>query len=225
NLMDQTTGAVTGQGSGLFYETLNPLLSEYNADFATSAPIEQLTMSQIAALLSEQSAWAANTGVTGYIQGNQVTITNSGSSAVTLPLSGIPSVGSSYGGNQSGWTSVPAGSTTYTAATTWPVDGLTVSLSPNSVTANATATPQATATVTAGGNPVAGDPIAFTSSDSGEKIGTVTDNNNGTYTATITSSTTVGSPTITATDAAVAPTATGTATLGQTAGAAASEKL
>jgi hypothetical protein len=225
NLMAQSTGSVNGEGDGLFYETLNPLLAEYNQQFASSAPIEQLTMTQIAQLLNEQSTWAANTGVTGYIQGNQVTITNSGTSAVTLPLSGIPSIGSSYGGNQSGWTSVPTGSSTYTASTTWPVDSLTVALSPTSVTANGTATTQATATLTADGNPVAGDPIIFTSSDTGEKIGTVTDNNNGTYTATITSSTAVGSPTITATDAAVAPNAVGTAALTQTTGAAASEKV
>jgi Invasin, domain 3 len=225
NLMAQTTGSTTGEGDGLFYETLNPLLAEYNQQFASSAPIEQPTMAQIAQLLNEQSTWAANTTVTGYIQGNQVTITNSGASAVTLPLSGIPSVGSSYGGNQSGWTSVPAGSSTYTASTTWPVDSLTVALSPTAVTANGTATTQATATVTADGNPVAGDPITFTSTDSGEKVGTVTDNNNGTYTATITSSTAVGSPTITATDAAVTPNAVGTAVLTQTAGVAASEKV
>jgi hypothetical protein len=225
NLMAQTTGSTTGEGDGLFYETLNPLLAEYNQQFASSAPIEQLTMAQIAQLLNEQSTWAANTTVTGYIQGNQVTITNPGASAVTLPLSGVPSVGSSYGGNQSGWTSVPAGSSTYTASTTWPVDSLTVALSPTSVTANGTAATQATATVTADGNPVAGDPITFTSSDTGEKIGAVTDNNNGTYTATITSSTAVGSPTITASDAAVAPSAVGTAALTQTAGAAASEKV
>jgi hypothetical protein len=121
NLMSQTTGTVNGEGDGLFYETLNPLLAEYKQDFASNAPIEQLTMAQIGTLLTEQSAWAANTSVSGYIQGNQVTITNSGTAAATVPLTGITTVGSSYGGKQTGWTSVPAGtSPALTSSTTWP---------------------------------------------------------------------------------------------------------
>ncbi|MGO9752880.1 MAG: beta strand repeat-containing protein, partial [Solirubrobacteraceae bacterium] len=121
NLMDQTSGNVNGEGDGLFYETLNPLLAEYNQDFASNAPIEQLTMAQIGTLLTEQSAWAANTSVSGYIEGNQVTITNSGSAAVTVPLTGITNVGSSYGGTQTGWTSIPTGtSPALTSSTTWP---------------------------------------------------------------------------------------------------------
>ena len=70
---------------------------------------------------------------------------------------------------------------------------ITVSLSPTSIPADGTTTSTATATVDdsamAG---VAGDAVTFKSSDTGEKISTTTDNNNGTYTATITSSTTVG---------------------------------
>ncbi|MBV9805737.1 MAG: Ig-like domain-containing protein [Solirubrobacterales bacterium] len=217
NLMAQHTGAVTGQGDGLFYETMNPLLAEYNQYFAASAPIEQPTMADIGTLLSEQATWGANTTVSGYIQGNQVTITNSGS-AVEAPLSGITTVGSLYGGTQSGWTSLPAGTSTYTATITWPADVLTVSLSPGSIAANGTSTSTATATLTADGKPVAGDPVAFTSNDAAVKFGTATDTGNGTYTVTITGSTTVHPVTITATDAAVAPVATGQATLNQTAG-------
>ena len=40
--------------------------------------------------------------------------------AVDAPLSGISSVGSDYGGTRSGWATVPAGTTTYTAQTAWP---------------------------------------------------------------------------------------------------------
>ena len=76
----------------------------------------------------------------------------------------------------------------------------------------------ATATVAAGANPVSGDTVTFSSSDSAEKIGPVTDNKNGTYTATITSSKTVGSATITAVDGSVSPGVSGQATLTQTAG-------
>ena len=67
----------------------------------------------------------------------------------------------------------------------------------------------------AAGPPVAGDHIGFASSDPGEKIGAVTDNKDGTYTATITSSTTIGTATITATDSSVTPAVSGQATLAQ----------
>ena len=219
NLMSQTNGGANGSGDGLFYQTLNPLLAEYHAYFADSAPIVQLTMAQIGTLLSEQAAWAANTSVSGYVQGNQVTITNSGTTSVQAPLSGLTTVGSSYGGTQSGWTALPAGSSTYTAAATWPVDTIAVALAPASIVANGATTSTATATLTADGKPVSGDVPVFASSDTNDKIGAVTDNQNGTYTAVITSSTTAGPATITATDAAVSPTASGTATLNQTAGA------
>ena len=63
-------------GDGLYYSTMNQLLAQYNTYFGV--PIVQLTMQQIATLLAQQAAWAANTSVSGYIQGNQVTITNSG---------------------------------------------------------------------------------------------------------------------------------------------------
>jgi hypothetical protein len=106
-------------GDGLYYSTLDPLLSEYALFF--SVPIQQPTTLQIAELLAEQAAWAATSTVSGYIQGNQVTITNAGASAVTAPLTGILTVGTTYGGTQSGWTSIPAGTSTYTSATTWPV--------------------------------------------------------------------------------------------------------
>jgi hypothetical protein len=122
NLMSQTTGAATGEGDGLFYETLDPLLKQYNTYFGSNSPIEQLTMAQIGNLLNQQAAWKANTQVSGYIQGNQVTITNGGAAA-DVPLTGITTVGTPYGGTQSGWTSEAAGSTTYTAQSTWPAPG------------------------------------------------------------------------------------------------------
>jgi hypothetical protein len=90
---------------------------------------------------------------------------------------------------------------------------VSVSLSPAKITADGQATATATATVQAGGNPVKGDAIAFTSSDGDVKIGPVADHGDGTYTATITSSHTVGGATITATDTSEDPGETGTATL------------
>jgi hypothetical protein len=218
NLMSQTTAGANGDGDGLYYETLNPLLSEYHLYFASSAPIVQLTMAQIGTLLNEQSNWAANTSVSGYIQGNQVTITNAGTTSVQAPLSGVTTVGSAYGGSQSGWAALPAGVSTYTAAVTWPTDTLGVALAPASIVANGTTTSTATATITADGKPVSGDVPVFASSDSGEKIGAVTDHGNGTYTATVTASTTIGTATITATDSSVSPGIAGTAKLVQAAG-------
>ncbi|HTA13552.1 MAG TPA: hypothetical protein VK781_01680, partial [Solirubrobacteraceae bacterium] len=119
-----TTGTppatLPSQGDGLFYSVMNPLLAEYNQYFNVS--MEQLTMAQIGQLLAEQQAWSkANaSNVSGYIEGNRVTVQNSGAEAVNAPLTGVPSVGSSYGGIQSGWTSVPTAASTYTAASSWP---------------------------------------------------------------------------------------------------------
>lgn len=107
-------------GNGLFYSVLNPMLEEYNEYF--NVPIEQLTMAQIGELLVEQQAWsAANASqVSGYIEGSKVTLENSGAAAVSTPLTGVTGVGTSYGGTQSGWTSAPTATSTYTAATAWP---------------------------------------------------------------------------------------------------------
>jgi hypothetical protein len=120
NIMDQSTGLVTGEGTGLFYETINPLLDEYNSYFLSNAPIEQLTMAQIGTLLSEQSGWAAAnvSQVSGNIEGNVVTVNNNGAQ-VELPLTGT-TVGTPYAGTQSGWTLAPNGTSTYTALAAWP---------------------------------------------------------------------------------------------------------
>jgi hypothetical protein len=97
--------------------------------------------------------------------------------------------------------------------TVGPASGVDVSLAPTSIAANGTSTSTATATVSdAEGHPISGDPVTFSSTDAGEAIGSVQDDGNGSYTATITSSTTIGTPTITASDGSVS----GTAQLTQT---------
>src|ERR1700733_7879185 len=70
-------------GDGLFYSTMNQLLKQYSSYY--NVPLQQLTRTQIPQLLAQQAAWAANAQVSGYIQGNQVTITNSGNAA-EIPL-------------------------------------------------------------------------------------------------------------------------------------------
>jgi hypothetical protein len=104
-----------------------------------------------------------------------------------------------------------------------PAASVTVSLAPSSVLANGTSQTVAEAALAdPGGTPVQGDTVTFSSTDSADHIGPVSDNHDGTYTATITSSTTVGTPTITATDASVAPAVSGQAILTQASGPATS---
>jgi adhesin/invasin len=96
-----------------------------------------------------------------------------------------------------------------------------VTLNPTSITADGASTTTATATITdANGNPRSGDTVSFTS-DGGQRIGSVTDNHDGTYTTTVTSTTKAGSYKITASDGS----ASGNATLTQTPGPATSVKV
>jgi hypothetical protein len=84
--------------------------------------------------------------------------------------------------------------------------------------ANGTAQSLATVIVTdAQGHSVKGDSVSFSSTDSGEKVGAVTDQGNGSYTVSITSSKTAYKVTITARDASVVPAISGHGTLTQTA--------
>ena len=112
-------------GDGLYYETMNPLLAQYNAYFASNAPIEQLTMAQIGTLLSEQAGWvAANASqISGYIDGSTVTVNNNGA-ATEIPLTGT-NVGTQYAGTVSGWTLAPSGTSTYGALAAWPAQPTT----------------------------------------------------------------------------------------------------
>ncbi len=91
-----------------------------------------------------------------------------------------------------------------------------VSLKPSSIPASGVATTTVTVTVSAGKARLAGQSIQLSSSDPGELIGPVTGNGDGTYTATITASSSAGTATISATDATVAPAALASATLKQT---------
>lgn len=47
---------------------------------------------------------------------------SSGGGPLETPLTGVESVGSPYEGSQPGWTDAPAGTSTYTAFTTWPAE-------------------------------------------------------------------------------------------------------
>ena len=107
---------------------------------------------------------------------------------------------------------------TASAAAAKPALDMTVGLSPASIVADGTSTSVATATVSLQGIPVPGLPVTFSSSDSGIRIGATSDNFDGTYTATVTSSTVAGTATITATIQVKHLAASASATLTQTPG-------
>ena len=77
-------------------------------------------MPQIGTLLNEQAGWAAanKSQISGYIDGNVVTVNNNGA-ATEIPLTGT-TIGTPYAGTQSGWTNAPTGTSTYTALAAWP---------------------------------------------------------------------------------------------------------
>ena len=103
-----------------------------------------------------------------------------------------------------------------TLTQTPPPASIAVQLAPPSIVADGASTTVATATVRAADNSlVPGEVVTFTSDD-GQTIGATDDNDDGTYDATITSTTVAGTSTITAQTGSL----TQTATLTQVAGAA-----
>ncbi|HYB27696.1 MAG TPA: hypothetical protein VEF89_13835 [Solirubrobacteraceae bacterium] len=140
------TGNPTTTGDGTLYQVLDPLLAQYREYFNSTAPIEQLTEQQIAALLAEQSAWASSTAVSGYIEGNTVVVSNNGA-GIEIPLTGVENVGSPYAGTQSGWTEASTGTSTYTALATWPAEPT------NPVVLTPPTGPAPGGTLASGGNP------------------------------------------------------------------------
>jgi hypothetical protein len=106
----------------VLYPVVDATLALYERYFAVgSTPIQQLTHSQIGDLLARQSAWAGANArtVIGYIEREEVVVTNGERSALEVPLTGTEA-GSSYGGSRSGWDEAPEGVNRYRAATAWP---------------------------------------------------------------------------------------------------------
>ncbi len=97
---------------GILYPVIDGLLDRYEARFdRASAPLLQLTSSQIAATLARQSAWAADVAggkVSGWLQDGVLHVKNLDAAAMDVPLTGT-AVGDTYAGQKSGWTTVPAG--------------------------------------------------------------------------------------------------------------------
>ena len=84
-----------------------------------------------------------------------------------------------------------------------------VAVSPTAIEADGKSTPTVVAVVTdAWPEPIAGEPVAITTSDPGVGVGPVTDRGDGSYTATLTSSAVAHTVTVTATDRKLAAAAT-----------------
>ncbi|MDA8297255.1 MAG: hypothetical protein M0004_11840, partial [Actinomycetota bacterium] len=118
------------------YPVLESVLNSYRSEMSTNAPIVEITLREEATLLSDDAAWDASwspgTGsgvVQAYEEGGSVVVTNTGSTTLSVPLT-VPTgtmisgslFGSSYGGEQSAWTSVSGGaSLTLSVPTSVPV--------------------------------------------------------------------------------------------------------
>jgi adhesin/invasin len=95
-----------------------------------------------------------------------------------------------------------------------PAANVAVALSPSSIVADGSSTSTVTATITdAAGDPITADNVSFSASPTGVTIGSVTNHEDGTYTATITSSATAGQVTITASDTSASLSANATLSL------------
>ena len=240
----QTVGPVTDDGDGTYTATITSSETVGDATITatdtsdTSAPPGTATLTQVAPTVAvavsptsiaadgkaKATATVRLTGAQGEaVPGQTVAVTTTG------PASAGPVTDNGDGTYTSEITSTStAGSVTVTGTDTsvspnasadatlmtTPTQ-VAVSLAPAKITADGLDTTTATATVTNNGNPVVGDTIAITSSDPGEKVGAVTDNGDGTYTATVTASETVGSATITGTDTSDVNLPSGTAMLAQ----------
>jgi hypothetical protein len=97
---------------GILYPVIGGLLARYEGAFdRAKAPLLQPTQTQIGQILAQQSAWAttrAGGKLTAWLQDGRVFVRNDGAAAVDVPLTGT-TAGDAYGGQRSGWVSVPAG--------------------------------------------------------------------------------------------------------------------
>ena len=94
---------------GIAYPVFGGLLDRYEASFdRASAPLVQLTHTQIGQTLAQQNAWAANRSVTAWLLDGRVHVKNTGTAAADVPLTGT-TVGALYGGQKSGWITLAPG--------------------------------------------------------------------------------------------------------------------
>jgi hypothetical protein len=95
---------------GLLYKVVDALLADYRSYFADNAPLVQLNKTQAGDELARQDKWAQDVAagrVTAYLLDGKVHVSTT--ATMDVPLTGVTGVGSAYGGQQSGWTTVKAG--------------------------------------------------------------------------------------------------------------------
>ena len=106
-------------GDRIIYPLVESILNMYRAAFAPSAPLQNLTLTEVSATFAQQSAWTASgmtdaPRATASITSGTITIQNSGTSPVPLTApTGTTVSGATleaYGGELSGW--VPAAPST-----------------------------------------------------------------------------------------------------------------
>jgi hypothetical protein len=200
-------GPATVNGTDYGYTLLtliDNMLSQYNSWY--TAPLTQVTDTTQSQILGEQADWAAaQASVTASEQNGTVTITNSGGSPVTVPLTtpqnttvnGTP-FGQSYGGDLSTWTTLAAGNSltlNENVAPTIVSAGSASSIvgTPASFTVSAVGAP--TPALTESGNLPAG--LTFTDQGNGTALlsGTPAAGTGGSYPITITATSTAGTTT------------------------------
>ena len=94
---------------GIAYPVFGALVDRYEAGFdRASAPLVQLTHTQIGQTLAQQNAWAANRSVTAWLQDGKVHVKNMGTTAADVPVTGT-TAGTLYGGQTAGWITIAPG--------------------------------------------------------------------------------------------------------------------
>ncbi len=94
---------------GIAYPVFGGLVTRYETAFdRASAPLVQLTHTQIGQTLAQQNAWAANRSVTAWLQDGRVHVKNTGTVAADVPLTGT-TAGAAYGGQNAGWITLAPG--------------------------------------------------------------------------------------------------------------------
>ena len=94
---------------GIAYPVFGGLVDRYETAFdRASAPLVQLTHTQIGQTLAQQNAWAANRSVTAWLQDGRVHVKNAGTIAADVPLTGT-TAGAAYGGQKAGWITLAPG--------------------------------------------------------------------------------------------------------------------
>jgi hypothetical protein len=194
---------------------LNPLLAEYDSYFSSLTPYQQLTLGAIGDVLGEQTAWSAAEAagsVTASETNGAVTVTNAGTTAVSVPITAPTGTtvngaafGQAYGGTLSAWTSVAGSGSTTLQQNTPP-------MITSAATASATAGVAFSTTVTTTGLPAP----ALKETGALPSGVTFTDNGDGTATLAGTPAATSGGSyplTITATNASGAVTQSYTLTV------------